>query len=469
MSVHQYVPDASVAVSNEMLNFFQRRIRFNPEIEQRIPESSYPKSGLQTNSNFLEWYIEPSSSFFTDLSSFQLICSIRILNGDGTAIDGKSSNVVVPTSFLFHALFSKIELYLNEENITPAIFHHSVLQAIKHAVHDGFKCSESSCYFSHIHHNPDAITDKYTEESFKTVNKGTDAAPKWELDMEDEDEEMQLRYKTFGRSQLVTMQGNILPISIQDLPFLPTGVSIRLRLIKSPPSFFLLCKNGNAGNNNFICQFEDAYVTYDRLRLHPQTLMGLERCFLTSSAEVPFRSYTENMMILPAGGIDFRMDKILVRFLPEIVMCVLVPTEALHGSWTRDPFCFKGHGLKSIQLDVSRGIFADPFIIHTDFNTDNGTRQAYHQLIKNIDEGSPAYHEMTLKRFKNSLAIFYFRLTPTLKNQEFSAPLQQATLGLTIKFHDALPESLTLLIYSLERNVLLFEQGSDRRIKVIPG
>ena len=467
------LPEFSRNTASEKLDIFKESNPINCQIESRIQETLYPLSSVDRAQSFIDFYASKHPTLFTDLSTLSIYMECRLVRQTDEAIDFKTeTDVVIPKSFLKDAMFSQIDVYLNECLVTPGEKGSFDIQAaIKTILIDGFSTMNTSNRFDRILYDFDKLIKP--EVDLRAVNTEAAAVPaveaKWKVNEENRPF-LQESHELVKGSKIFCVSGNILPPGLEDLKYLPNNISIRVRLHRSNPNYYLFQYNAPANNVcNHYLQIRQIYLYLDRLRLFQAPMISLERALLTNTATMGFRYIKPYTAIIPQNTTHFRQERIITEYIPHSLTVVLMKASTYMGHLNESQHVFAPHGLSSIKLLTEPGLELGKTSYDLYFQNDADLEknwEAYTSLLKQMGKSKQS-ERLTLERFKTNACIFCFTLVPENPHQiPYSFPLRRGSTGLELTFSAATQHTLVALMFTTERNYLRIH-GAEREISLL--
>ena len=452
------------AVNLPKLDYFNDKVPFCNQIKNKFSHKFYSQTAVAVSNEHLEFVIPKSLGLYSDLSSLKLVVRGRILNNNGAALNiANREDVCLPKSHFLRALWSHVQVYLNE---TPILFphcHYSIHDAIHRALNSGYELQDSAEFFERLYFDPqNATTDVHLVTVETVEGEGENAKRTYALD-DNSPPQLKRAYQDTKDSKMITVIGNILPPSLRDIKLLPNEVCMKILLRKNCPEFYLFETTGQGGTANHRFEISEAYVELDQYQLREAIASSINTMLRTTPAYFPYRLDAEYPMFVLQGSTEIKEEKLYLDILPERVTIAVMKLSAYNGHSSQDPHVFYNHGVKTVDLIVDKDSYYGHNSIRTNFNSREGVAEAYYQLIDKIP--LPAKKEMTVERFRNSASLFVFDLVPGATGK-VDYPMEHGTLGLHIRFENGVPEPLVVLMLTSRRQVLAIK-GSDRHVECL--
>ena len=180
------------------------------------------------SSDTIEFVCAANSDIYTDLANSYLHVKAKIVNGDGTNLAGTAQ--VGPVNLWMHALFSQVEVYLNNKLVTPSStsYHY---RAYMETVLNFSKDAKTSHLISVLFYKDQA-------GKMGAVNPLADAA--------EVNKSLKERHAHTSQSKSVAMEGRIhSELFAQDRYILGAVPPIKIKIVRSRNPFCLVSSADN--------------------------------------------------------------------------------------------------------------------------------------------------------------------------------------------------------------------------------
>ena len=144
--------------------------------------------------------------------------------------------------------------------------------------------------------------------------------------------------------------------------------------------------------------------------------------------------------------------------VPKYLFMAMVSNVAFYGDYGRNPFNFRHYNIKSLL--ITRDDEKIPFEkFEPDFKKGDCLKEYMSLYQSNALLGKNSVLPITYEEFQNGYTHFQWNLSDD-RNGVNSNPNQRANIKLDIKFHEPLPEAITVIFYGIfETTVQLY--GDD--------
>ena len=232
--------------------------------------------------------------------------------------------------------------------------------------------------------------------------------------------------------------------------YIPNGVEMRIKLTQSSDAFRINAKE----NLNYKLQLVDATLRVCQVKLVPQLLLRHDEMFAKKPAVYDFVRSDLKTYSLAAGSYTAQLENIYNGKIPTEILLAMVSSEGYSGSYKRDPFVFKHYNVTYLEVSVDGVSVPGPPIV-VDFKNDD-INDAYYRMQKGVNEA----WGINRVEYPKGYSLFRFDLAPYLQTNSI-APSKTGNLRLTLRFADALPEGVTLIVYGKLQDRFLIDQARN--------
>ena len=401
-----------------------------PKIYQTDIEDDYfqiltPKNSL-TPGNPIYFDIEGTTDFL-DLSQSQLKLKLVMTKADDSAITDQM--VAGPVNNVLHSLFSQIQVSLKDTIISHSNSMYPYRAYIENLLNYSKGAKET--WMEGMGWSDDEY-GKFDQAG----NIGITNRRKYLLDKK------KAEYK--GRLHI--------DIGLQE-KLLPSNLDVRITLTQSKIDFFTLNHLNPAADLKIA--LEDVSLWIRRVKLSPAKQISFEKEIAQAPINIPISYVAMKNITIASTVSSFNQDGVFTGPLPSRIILGLVQNEAFAGSKVLNPFNFKHYKVVSIGLRVN-GKNLPTRHLQPDFEKGHVIdcyQTLFHALNRQFDNYDNA---IDIPQYQNGSALYAFNLTPD--QCPGAHPLQTGSVDITIRFADALRESVSLIVYSQFENNVFIDQ-----------
>lgn len=225
---------------------------------------------------------------------------------------------------------------------------------------------------------------------------------------------------------------------------LPAQTPVKLTLHRNNDAFCLL--NLGTAAHNFKLKVERLEWYVCCLELQPSVHMGLEATLNRNPALYPVHRVEVRKVLIPNGSYYAPHSPVYQGQIPRRVILGFVEAQSQSGIYTKSPFTFAPHTIKSLHLEIAGNVYPrDPLVL--DFTNDKYQR-AYVNMLDCVGVyGSNKSNGITLDQFKTSHCLFAFDLTADADPESGAWGLiEKGAVNVHCEFTTASP-GLAMIVY----------------------
>jgi len=390
-----------------------------------------------TDDGHIEFVIPGNGEEYYDTSQMVLHIVASIVKSDNVKAEDKKD--VGPTNNWMHSLFSQIDLYLNNKQVTSPNNMYPYRAYIENLLSYG----------------SDAKTSHLSSVLFQEDTAGNMD------DCEELNQGLVYRRQYTNKSKEVDMIGHLhLDICNQD-KFLLNGVEMRLRLIRSRNAFSIMSKT----DTDYKVHMKEVNLFVRRCKINPSILIAHSKILETATAKYPITRVELKSFTLPSGIRSKTLDNVFLGQLPKRIIIGMVTNTAFNGDFKKNPFNFQHFNMNFFSLYVDgEQVPAKP--LQPDFKQHQYIRE-YHSLFEGTGiHFKDAGNEITRAEYPHGYCLLAFDLTPDMSALDTSHwnIVRNGNLRIEMSFSDALTETVNCIVYAEMDNVI--EVDRDRNVSV---
>jgi hypothetical protein len=408
----------------EELNLFQAPAT-NASLTDGYWDAVPPVSSVKDNNGPIEFVVRASGDDFMDLSQTLLSISIRIVNGDKTALTQNSR--VYPINNTIHSIFSQVEAVMNGTYISTS----SPNYPYRAYIEDLFSYSGEA---------------KKTQLGAGLFFKDT-AGHMEESPVPNHNKGAKRRHDFVGRSNTITMFGRPhLDIFHQNKLMLP-GVELKLKFIRSKNQFCLIAADSADGTPvppNHIVEVQSATLYIRKIKVAKTVGVALLKTLQTSNALYPINRVELRSFHISSASLSAN-EEILRGRLPKRVIMGLVTTASCNGTYATNPFNFRHANLTSLNLFVGgHQILSKPFT--PDYEGQQYCREYMHLFLGTSTVNTNNTFDVRRDDFDKGYCFYIFNLQPDLVPGNYVDLQKEDSMRVEMVFGTALSEPYTCIV-----------------------
>jgi hypothetical protein len=371
----------------------------------------------------VEFNISGSGDDYLDLSQTQLYVKVKILKSNSNSL--VKEDKVGPVNLFLHALFSQVDVSLNERIVSSSNNTYPYRAMIETLLNHGYDTKTSQL-----------SSEMFFKDTAGRMNVYDTADP-------EPNDGFNKRAEMFRLSTTVDMIGRLHVDLFHQERLMLNMVDLKIKLIRSKPEFCLL------GENSFKVVLEHASLFVRKVRVSPGVVLGHAKSLEKTTAKYPINRVMCKVYSIPNGNMSFVQDNIFTGQMPKRLVVACVDNDAFNGCYKKSPFEFKHCHINFIGVYVDgHPLPHNP--LQPDFDNKNSIR-AYHNLFLNAEERG-LY--LSRSEFPDGYCLFHFDLTPDLCDGAHLNLVHHSNLRLELKFSAPLSQTISLIVYAEFENLI---------------
>ncbi|XP_065203481.1 uncharacterized protein F54H12.2-like [Planococcus citri] len=385
-----------------------------------------PISALNNDSPQIEFTVPGIGEEYMDLSHTLLYLKVKVVKSDGTAIS--DSDVVAPVNNWMHSLFSQVDIFLNQRQISTPTGNYAYRAYIENILN--YNSDSKSTHLKNVMF--------YADESSK-------------MNEHAQNDGFKKRQALIAGSKAVEMVGHLHCDLFNHDRALLNGVELRLRLISSRASFALMTST----NNEYKIQFLDAALSIRKMKLNPSILIAHSKTLEKCSAKYPITRVDVKTTTLALGLRSYTVDNLINGQLPKRIILGLVNNKATNGDFKTNPFNFQHYNLNYLCLYID-GHQVPSRALKPDYKN-SLYAEAYNTLFGGTGiHYSNHTHTISRDDYVGGYALYCYDLT-----QDLTAHLpthwnlvRHGSVRVDLGFADAIEEPVNMILYAEYDNII---------------
>ena len=251
-------------------------------------------------------------------------------------------------------------------------------------------------------------------------------------------------------SKVVDMMGRIhSDIFFQD-KLLMNRIDVRIRLVGSKDSFSLVSTGAAPAYKIKIVR---AVLRARKVRISTSVYLAHAKTLELANATYPIRRVECKTFSIPTGNYDAVQENLFMGQVPNRVIVSLADTDAFNGLFAKNPFNFKNYKITDISLK-SDGQEQSEEPIKLNF-TAGTIMEGYWSLPQTAGKVlKDADNDISREDYAHGSTLFGWDLTPDQGEDDHFNLIKRGSLRLSVKFREALPQTVNVIVYAEFQNVL---------------
>lgn len=400
-----------------------------PPTQTAIERGSYieyhPLSNIRDGGP-VEFNVPGSGDDYMDLAASYLHVKVKIQNSDGTPL--AADEPVAPVNLFLHALFSQVDVSLNERVISSSSNTYPYRAYIETLLNYGEDAKKSllSCEGFYNDSNLDQPNPLATNNSNEGLKK---------------------RYNLTSKSQTLDLIGQLHCDIFQQNRLLLNLIDLKIKMTPSKPTFCLMSSNAD-GEYKVIIDHASLFVR--KVKVSPGVTIAHAKALEKSTAKYMLDRVLCKTYSVSAGSWSFMQDNVFLGNMPKRIIITCLENASMNGQYSLNPFFFHHYNINflSVYLD---GQPVPGKALEVDFENKNYIR-AYHTLFPGFNRDKGIY--LTRDDYALGHTLFSFDLSADLCDGPHLNLQHQGNLRVEIKFSKALAKTISILVYAEFENVI---------------
>ncbi|KAG8235574.1 hypothetical protein J437_LFUL013124 [Ladona fulva] len=334
-----------------------------------------------------------------------------------------------PVNLWLHSLFTQVDVFLNQKLVTPPSHAYPYRAYIETLLNYG-----PAAKLSHL------TTALWYED---TPGKMDDCAQNHGA--------ARRRVFTEGGKE-VEMMGHLHCDLFNQEKFLPSGVEMRLKLVRSKSGFSIF---GNRQFAEIKVKITDASLLVRKVKISPSVLLAHSRALEKATAKFPLTRVDIKTVTISKDVQSKTIDNIFLGQMPKRVIAGFVLNSAFNGDITKNPFNFQHFDLNfmCLYLDGNQ-IPSKP--LQPEFAESGRFIQAYHTLFSGTGmHFQDIGNGISRDEYHGGFFLLAFDLTPDLDANGSHWSLQKnGSLRMEVRFKSPLKETVNCILFAEFNNIL---------------
>ena len=236
------------------------------------------------------------------------------------------------------------------------------------------------------------------------------------------------------------------------------GITLKIRLIPSRPEFLFMCEDANLQPS---IHFEKIVLHLTQRNINGNVTLGILKGLQISPAKYPMDRVEVRTHTIDSGTTSRNLENIYVGTAPRFALIGFVNNEASSGSYKKNPFWFQHYNLSSISCFLnSVMVNRKPFIPDYDLPY---MGELYINFLKVIGQlNNNITTTITPEQFEKGFFLIPWDLTRDnsqgyLTSGYADPPLKNSNLRFQVQFKNALPETISAIIYCIWDSMTLID------------
>ena len=377
--------------------------------------------------NPVEFYIDNTGTDMIDLQKTRLYVKCRITKSDGSPVTAGSKVGLVNLSL--HSLWSEVQVYWQNRLVSGGQLnpYKAYLDTVLNYAED----AKESQLETQLYYKDNA---NYMDETdpMAGLNFG-----------------LTLRYDHTRFGQSVDMTGPLFSDTFQQPHLLLNGIPITVKLTPSPDTFRLM----RGDTENYKVDIQAVKLWMCMVSLNPTPYMEISRRLQNTTVKYPIMKSTLMTHTLAQGTPHLQLDNLFQGRVPAQILISFLASEAVRGSYTKNPFNFHHYNLNYLQVTVD-GVPYPRRALEPDF-----ANKLYIDSYLTLFTGTGKWmvndgNNINRDNYPNGYCLYLFNIDPAKQVENLLPISKQGNIKVEARFAQPLPTTVDLLIYAIFPEVI---------------
>lgn len=429
---------------DESLALFHRRPKQENVVSAEYVD--YRCTGQLNSEGALEFHVSSNSSRYLDLKKTRIKLRFRILKANGNVLpkiptDGTKVPLeanVAPVNLFLQTMWRQVDVSLQQQVISPNIATKYAYKAYMETLLSFGEAAKNSKLQSQLFYKDDTKVED--ADSIEGENAG-----------------LVNRAAFTQESKACDLEGPLLIDILETSRYVPHGVPIHVKLWHNSNPFRLMSNNPSA---DYKIEIMDAVLRMYQIEVAPKVVVAQAEVFTQKPAIYYYPRTEMKSFAIAKGQFSATLEDVYQGEIPNTMLIGLVKSEAYNGSYKENPFNFCHFNLNHIALYVN-GHSTPGVPLTPDFKAGNYL-PAYMTLFNDhYMEDSGIY--ITREEYPKGYCLFKFD-TCKLHCPDVVAETKKGHSRLEVRFSEALPEAVTMIIAAKFPGELEIDQSRNVRV-----
>lgn len=361
---------------------------------EKIKYVDYRPVAQLKDSSAIEFHIPGAGNHYVDLKNTKLHVALRLLKPDSMPINSEDSVGLVAVPM--HSLFSQIDLYLNQENVTPS----STLYPYK-------AYAEKLLTTCTTRNHPQSKAELHILDGSWVEGASSNFAtsdPNEAHPLHNEGLYLRSQFTALGRK--VELEAPLHLDLAQADRYILHAVDIRLKLYPTQNAFRLMTASGQ----QYQVEIVDAFLKVCKVQVSPEIILAHNTVLETKKALYPYTKTDLKTYTVPEGQYTANIENPYQGIVPNKLFVFFVQSAAFNGDYSLNPYNLRHYDIRSAGFYLD-GISVpnQPLDMHFNYRE---VVTAYNALVEASNKNDPqSEFDISITKFMDGFCILAFDLS----------------------------------------------------------
>ena len=267
----------------------------------------------------VDFHIDGTSEDFIDLSETYIKVKARITTADGENGYG-ANDMVAPTNLILHSLWSKLDVSFNGKRVSSSGHTYPYRAYIETTLNVGKDAKEGHLSASGWRMD--------TPAHFNTLNQANVG--------------FMQRKNMAQERQTLSLMGRLHADVFNQNRCLIDGVNMHIQLTRSNDQFCLMRADME---ENYKIKLDEVSLFIRKVKVLSSCRLGIYKALSLAPVKYPIRRTEQRVFSISNQITCWSQENLILGQLPRRITVGFVRTDAIHGVYNLNPFCFHHFGI----------------------------------------------------------------------------------------------------------------------------
>ena len=380
-----------------------------------------------THGSAVDFNIMGNSMLYVDLSRTRLQVKAKVVKPDGKPF--QPGEFATTINMCLQTMWSQVEVSIQQRHVSSGVASRYAFKALIDMLLKANAIEQASIAANQMFYRDTAGAMESVDPEATPVNQG-----------------ILLRNERIKDNKIVHMEGPLYVDIFQQNRLLLNGLQVAIRLFPNNDAFRLM-------SNVVGCRLEvmDMVLNVCYVKVHSDVMLAHNEALKSMTAKYFYDESLIKTYSISAGQFSHSVDNVFQGLIPKNVRVALVSSNALNGNYKKKPFNFQNYNLNFCAFYVD-GQSLPGEALEPNFKSKNYT-DAYHTVFAENNANG-----LTYKEYEDGYTIYTFELEQK-RDTSVRSVKRRGHTKLEIRFVEALPESVTLIVYAKFPQILHVDES----------
>ena len=377
-----------------------------------------------TEDGSIDIHLKASGSQYLDLQRSRLYVKAKIVTEDGK--DLVEADVVTPVNLWLQSLWNQVDVFFQQKLVSSSGTNYAYKAMMDVLLNYGHDAANTQLQ-TQLYYKDTAGAMENTKLSEVPLNQG-----------------LIFRNKVAKSGAFIDMEGPIYADVFQMPRYLLNEVDVHVKLFQNKNSFRLM---SSVAGKKYKVIISEVMLKAAMMGIHPDILKAHSHALADGPARYPLLKTEVKTFAVSKGQYNVNVDDIYQGKIPNRLILGMVSADAYSGDLTKNPFNFKHYKFDFMCL-YANGQSVPSKALQPKFSSNNYV-EAFQTLFTGMElDGKDAGLECNRLDYAKGYTLVVFDLSSEVTDASVQTVHKQGNLQLEIRFAEALPEAINVILYA---------------------